>query len=121
MDIRPLKNESDYAAALARIDVLFDAKPDSAEGDELDVLTLLVERYEQIHWPVEAPDPVEFIQDAMEFKGLRQKDLAELLNSRSRASEILGRRRSLTLDQVRKISSAWNLPPELLIREYKVG
>mgnify|MGYP006350800939 CR=1 FL=1 len=121
MKIRPIRTKADYAAAMKRIDQVFDARPGTPQGDELEVLTLLVESYERQHHPVEAPDPVEFIKNVMEFMGLGQNELAVVLNSRSRASEILSRRRPLTLWQIRKISAAWGLPADSLISEYEVA
>lgn len=121
MEIRPIRTKADYAATMKRIDHLFDATPGTPQGDELEVLTLLVENYERQHYPVEAPDPVEFIKNVMEFRGLGQNELAVVLNSRSRASEVLSRRRPLTLCQIRKISAAWRLPADSLISEYEIA
>ena len=120
MEIKPIKTEADYDSTLERIYAIFEAKPDTDEGDELDILTLLVENYERIHYPMEKPDPIEFIKYLMELRGVGQNELASLLNSRSRASEILNRRRPLTLAQIRKISNAWNVPVESMISEYEL-
>jgi HTH-type transcriptional regulator/antitoxin HigA len=119
--IKPIKTDADYHSTMERIDTIFDAKPDTEEGDELDVLTLLVENYEKIHYPIERPDPIDFIKYLMDLRGVGQNDLALLLNSRSRASEILSRRRSLTLDQIRKISDAWDVPVDSLARVYELA
>ena len=121
MDIQPIKTEANYDSAMERIDALFDADFGTPEGDELDVLTTLVEAYEQAHFAIEAPDPVEFLKNTMEFIGLEQKGLAAVLNSRSRASEILNRQRPLTLENIRRITSAWEIPADPLIRKYKVA
>ena len=121
MDIRPLQNEADYEAMLSRVDGLMNAEPGTREGDELEVLTMLIERYEQKHHSIEAPDPVEFLKNTMEFRGIGQNGLALVLGSRSRASEILNRRRPLTLDQIRKITSAWQVPSDALIGQYEVA
>lgn len=121
MEIRPVRTEADHRAALARIGELMGAQANSTEGDELDVLATLVEAYEQKHFAIEAPDPVEFLKNVMEFLGLEQNELAAVLRSRSRASEILNRRRPLTLDQIRRISSAWRVPADSLINEYDVA
>ena len=121
MEIRPIRTEADHHAALARIGELMGAKVNSPEGDELDILATLVEAYEQKHFAIEAPDPVEFLKNVMEFLGLEQNELASVLRSRSRASEILNRRRPLTLDQIRRISSAWQVPTDPLINEYEVA
>jgi antitoxin component HigA of HigAB toxin-antitoxin module len=121
MDIAPIRNETDYRAALKRIDKLMDAGYGSREGDELDVLVTLVESYEQKRCAIEVPDPVEFIKNAMELKGMDQSALATLLGSRSRASEILNRKRPLTLAHIRKIATAWRVPSDPLVREYEVA
>ena len=121
MNIKPIHSEAAYVASLKRIDALMNAKPGTPEGDELDILVTLVEVYEQRHYPMEAPDPVEFIKNVMEFLGIDQAGLGKLLKSRPRASEILNRRRPLTLGQIRQISSAWNVPADPLIKEYDVA
>ena len=121
MEIKPIKTEADYDSTMERIDAIFDAEPGTDEGDELDILTLLVEDYEKIHYPIEKPDPSEFIKYLMELRGVGQNDLALLLKSRSRASEILNRRRPLTLDQIRKISDAWDVPVDSLARVYDLA
>ena len=118
MYIRPIRNEADYDAALSVIDRLMGVAPDTPEGDELDILVTLVEAYEATRWPIEAPDPVSAIDHVMEARGLRQKDLAAVLGSQPRASEVLNRRRPLTLPMIRALSAKWNLPADLLVREY---
>jgi HTH-type transcriptional regulator/antitoxin HigA len=120
MNIKPIHSEADYLESLARIDVLMDAEPGTPEGDELDILATLVQAYEENHYPVEAPDPVEFIKNVMDFLGLDQAEFARLLQSRPRASEILNRRRQLTLNQIRQITRAWKVPADPLIREYEL-
>jgi HTH-type transcriptional regulator/antitoxin HigA len=118
MNIRLIHNEADYDIALSRAEGLMNAGLGTPEGDELDVLTLLIENYEQKHHAIEAPDPIEFLKNTMEFRGMGQNSLASILSSRSRASEILNRRRPLTLDQIRKISDAWQVPADPLIQKY---
>ena len=98
-----------------------DAKPGAPEGDELDILSTLVEAYEEKHYPIESPDPIEFIKNVMEFQGVDQSGFARILNSRPRASEILNRRRQLTLNQIRQITVAWKVPADPLIKEYKLA
>jgi HTH-type transcriptional regulator/antitoxin HigA len=120
MDISPIRTNADYRAAMARIDDLMDAEHGSREGDELDVLATLVEVYEQKYFPIESPDPIEFIKNAMELKGLDQTGLAKILDSRSHASEILNKKRALTLSQIRKIAMEWHVPADPLIREYEL-
>jgi HTH-type transcriptional regulator/antitoxin HigA len=121
MKIRPIANRLDHEAALARIETIMDAKRGTPEGDELEVLTLLVEAYEEDQYPIDGPDPISFLKDVMEFRGLAQKDLARLLNSRPRASEVLNRQRPLTLSMIRLISQAWQVPVKPLIREYDLA
>ena len=120
MDIKPIRTEADYEVALGRVEALMDAEHGSPEGDELDVLVTLIEAYEQERHAIGAPDPVEFIKNAMEFMGVGQAGLAEVLNSRSRASEILNRRRPLTLEHIRKIAFRLHLPADPLIGKYDV-
>lgn len=121
MNIKPIHSEADYVESFTRIDALMDAKPGTPEGDELDILATLVEAYEEKHFPIEAPDPVEFIKNVMEFLGIDQAGFGRLLQSRSRASEILNRRRQLTLNQIRKITIAWKVPADPLIKEYELA
>jgi len=121
MNILPIKNVADYEATLERIDKLMEAERDSPEGDELEVLVLMVDAYENTHFPIADPDPIEFLKYVMECRGYGQKDLARLLNSRPRASEILNRQRPLNLSMIRLISKAWQVPAEPLLREYSLS
>ncbi len=121
MEIKPIRTELDYDAALARIDQLMGAMPNTPESDELDVLVTLVEAYEAKRWPMEAPDPISVVEHVMEARGLRQKDLAALIGSQPRASEVLSRRRALTLPIIRALSSEWQVPADLLVREYDLA
>lgn len=118
MDVRPIRTDADHALALKEISRLWGAKSGSRDGDKLDVLVTLVEAYENARWPIEAPDPIEAIKAHMEMTGRSQTDLADLLGSRSRASEVLARRRALTLPMIAKISAAWHLPADLLVAVY---
>ena len=118
MNIRPIKNESDYDAALRMIDHLMGAEPSSPEADKLEILITLVEAYEGRRWKVDAPDPVAMIEHLMEAQGFRQRDLADLLGSQPRASEVLNRRRALTLPMIRALSNHWHIPAEALVAEY---
>lgn len=115
--IRPIRNEEDYEAALAEIDGLMDAHPGTPEGDRLDVLVTLVEAYEARYWTIDAPDPIEAIQVRMEQKNLRQRDLVPMIGSRGRVSEILSRKRALTLPMIRRLAESLDLPADVLIRE----
>jgi len=117
-DIRPLRTEADYDWALSQIERYFTHQPPlgTPEAERFDVLAALIENYEAKHWPIEAPDAVEAIRARMEQSGYTQADLAALLGSRSRASEILGRRRSLTMEQAYRLHREWHIPAESLIR-----
>jgi HTH-type transcriptional regulator/antitoxin HigA len=118
MDIQPIRNEADYDAALKDIEQYFDHEPlpGTPEADRFDVLATLIGAYEQEHWRIDPPDDaVDAITAVMEFKRLSQSDLAALLGSRSRASEILNRRRSLTMEQARLLHQEWGVPAESLI------
>ena len=122
MDIRPIKTEADYDWALAEIERYFDAEPEpgTPESQRFDVLASLIEHYEGRAWPIGLPDPVEAIRYRMEQDGLTQADLARLLGSRPRASEVLGRRRALTKEQAFKLHRAWRIPAEVLIQPYHI-
>lgn len=121
MTIRPIRNEADYDAALAEIDRLMGAAPGTPEGDALEVLVTLVERYEAEHWVIDAPDPLALIEHVMEACGLRQKDLATVIGSQPHASEVLSRRRPLSLVMIRALSAEWSLPADVLVREYELA
>jgi HTH-type transcriptional regulator/antitoxin HigA len=122
-DIRLLRSEEDYEAALAEIEIYFDKEPlpGSADGDRFDLLAMVITRYEEEHYPIEAPSPIEMIKFVMESRGLGQEDLAEVLGSRSRASEILSGKRSLSLDHIRRLHQAWGIPAEGLIGSAKAA
>jgi HTH-type transcriptional regulator / antitoxin HigA len=123
MDIRPIRTDEDHRAALAEIEACWGAPEGTEEGDRLDVLLALVELYEAKRWPIEIEarfDPIDVLHYAMEELGHTQSDLAELLGSRSRASELLSRRRALTVDMIHRIGEAWKIPADLLVRPYKV-
>ena len=119
MDIRPIKTEADYQAALEEIERLFEARPDTPEGDRLDVLTTLVEAYEEKHYPVPLPDPIEAIKYYMESRGLSRGDLEPYIGSRGRVSEILNRKRPLTIGMIRRLHSGLGIPAEVLIQPYQ--
>jgi len=115
MNIQPVKTEKDYNKALHRIDELMDAMPGTKAGDELDVLATLVEAYEREHFTISSPDPVEAILFRMEQMGLDRKSLEPFLGGRSRVSEVLNRKRSLSMSQIRKLHDGLNIPLENLI------
>jgi HTH-type transcriptional regulator/antitoxin HigA len=123
MDIRPIRTEEDHQAAVKEIEACWGAGEGTEEGDRLDVLLALVDAYEEKHWPIDIDvrfDPIDVLNHAIEEMGHSQADLAELLGSRSRASEILSRRRALTVDMIHKISKAWKISADLLVRPYRI-
>lgn len=118
MEIRPIKTEKDYDLALERVNTLFETKPNTDEADELDILVTLIEKYEQIHYPIPEPDPIEAIKFMMEQNGLTDADLGVILNSRSRVTELFKRKRSLTIKQIRLLTEHLHIPASTLIKEY---
>jgi len=120
MDIRPIRTESDYQKALQRVEEIIDAPFGSDEFDELEVLTTLIEKYEDTHYHIEAPDPIEALKFRMEQEGLRQKDLVKVFGNKSRVSEILNKKRTLTLDMIRNINKHLKIPFESLVKKYEL-
>jgi HTH-type transcriptional regulator/antitoxin HigA len=120
MDIKPIRTQRDYKAALAEIERLFDAKPGTDDGDRLDVLATLVEAYEQQHHPILPPDPVEAILYFMESRGLTRKDLEPYLGSRAKVSEVLNRKRQLSIEMIRRLHDGLGIPAEVLILPYEL-
>lgn len=118
MSITPIKTENDYRAALKRMELLFDAPVDTPKGDEADILGLLIDEYEKKHYPIEAPDPIEAIKIRMEEMHLKQKDLVYILGSNSRVSEVLNRKRKLTVEMIRNLHSQLKISPKILINDY---
>lgn len=118
MTLKLLKTKKDYQAALQRLEKIFDAKPGTAQGDELEVLGLLIDKYEASHYPIDFPDPIEAIKFRMEQLGYTQSDLAEVVGLKSRASEILNRKRKLTLEMIRSLHVKLNIPTNVLIQAY---
>jgi len=121
MDIRPIRNDDDHTAALQEIERLWGAAPGTPEGDRLDVLVTLVDAYENERWPIEAGDPVDALTYAIEEMGRSQVELAKVLGSRSRASEVLKRKRALTVEMIRAVNEAWGIPTEVLVRPYRTS
>lgn len=124
MEIRPIRTDKDHRAALAEIERLWGAAEGTPDGDKLDILAVLVETYEERRWPLKSRrrfDPVDVLRYAIEEMGYTQAELAEVLGSRSRASEVLARRRPLTLEMIQRISAAWRIPADLLVRPYRVA
>ena len=118
MKITPIKNEKDYQNALNRLEKIFDAKMGTQEGDELEILSILIDKYENEHFPIEMPDPIEAIKFRMEQMGMKQKDLADIFGFKSRVSEILNKKRKLTLEMVRNLNTKLHIPTEVLIQDY---
>ena len=118
MKLKPIKTEQDYFQTLERLEVIFDAKPGTKEGDELEILGILLEKYEDEHFPIELPDPIEAIKFRMEQLNYSQNDLAEVIGLKSRASEILNKKRKLSLDMIRKLTEKLHIPSEVLIQAY---
>ncbi len=120
MDIRPIRSDDDHREALAEIERLWDAPAGSAEADTLDILATLVEKFEEHRYPIGATDPVEAIQAHIDLTGRARSDLGELFGSRSRASEILNRRRPLTVAMIHKLATQWGMPADVLVQPYHV-
>lgn len=118
MKLKVIRTEEDYQEALARLEKIFDSKPGSINGDELEILSILIDQYEKEHFPIDLPDPIEAIKFRMDQMGLKQKDLAEIVGFKSRVSEILNKKRKLTLEMVRKLNTALRIPTEVLIQDY---
>jgi HTH-type transcriptional regulator/antitoxin HigA len=118
MNIQPIKTEKDYQKALKRLEQIFDAKIGTKEGDELEILSILIEKYEDIHFPIDLPDPIEAIKFRMEQMGLKQNDLVEAIGFKSRVSEVLNRKRKLSLEMIRKLSDFLSIPTNVLIQKY---
>jgi len=117
MEIKPIKTDSDYQQALHRLEELFTAKPNTQEGDELEILGIVIEHYEEEHFQIDMPEPIEAIKFRMEQMGLEQQDLTRIIGSKSRASEILNRKRSLSLRQIRLLHKELHIPAEVLLRK----
>jgi HTH-type transcriptional regulator/antitoxin HigA len=121
MNIQPIKTEIDYRLTLKRLEVLFDAPIGTIESDEADILGLMIDEYEKKHYPIEAPDPIEAIKIRMEEMHLKQIDLVNIIGGKSRVSEVLGRKRKLTVEMIRNLNQSLNLSPNLLIKEYHLA
>ncbi|MBS1750208.1 MAG: transcriptional regulator [Bacteroidetes bacterium] len=118
MNIKPIKTKKDYEQAMLRLENIFDAKKGTPKGDELEILSLLIEKYEDEKFPIDLPDPVEAIKFRMEQMGMTQTDLANIVGQKSRASEILNRKRKLSLDMIRQLHQQWRIPTEVLVQAY---
>jgi HTH-type transcriptional regulator/antitoxin HigA len=118
MNINLIKTENDYNRALERVELIFDAKRGTQEGDELELLGILIDQYENEKFPIDLPDPIEAIKFRMEQMGYTQNDLAKILGFKSRASEILNRKRKLSLEMIRQLHTTLNIPTDVLIQIY---
>jgi HTH-type transcriptional regulator/antitoxin HigA len=118
MNIRPIKKKKDYEQAMARLEDIFDARPNTPDGDELEILSILIEKYEDEHFPIGMPDPIEAIKFRMEQLAFSQSDLADVVGLKSRASEILNKRRKLTLEMIRRLHERLQIPTDVLIQAY---
>ncbi|MCK9641257.1 MAG: transcriptional regulator [Prolixibacteraceae bacterium] len=120
MNLKPIKTEDDYNMSLKRLEVIFDAPVGTVDSDEADILGLMIDEYEKKHYPIESPDPIEAIKIRMEEMQLKQIDLIEAIGGKSRVSEILNRKRKLTVAMIRKLTPRLNLSPGLLINDYQL-
>lgn len=120
MNIKPIKTKADYEKALLRLERIFDAKPNTPAGDEADILSLLIENYENTHYPIEAPDPIEAIKIRMEEMNMNQSDLVGVLGTKSRVSEVLNRKRKLTVEMIRNLTDTLKISANVLVQDYKL-
>lgn len=120
MDIRPIKTDSDYQHALSMIETIFDAQPNTPEGDQLDILVTLIEAYEAQQYPMVPPDPIEAILYTMESRGLTRRDVEPYLGGRGRVSEVLNRKRPLSLKMIRLLHQGLGIPADVLIQPYTI-
>ncbi|MDP2804994.1 MAG: transcriptional regulator [Gallionellaceae bacterium] len=118
MELKPIKTKAEYKAALSEVEALFDVPDKTPEADRLEVLVMLVEKYEAQHYPIAASDPIDFLHYAMETRGLTRKDLEAYIGSRGRVAEVLNRARPLTLAMIRRLSDGLKLPADVLIADY---
>ena len=121
MDIKPIKNEKDYEEAIQRLDLIFDSNPGTIEGDEAEILSLLIDNYENQHYPIEAPDPIEAIKIRMEEMNLKPKDLVGVIGGKSRVSEILNKKKKLTIEMIRKLEKSLNISASILVNTYELS
>ncbi len=121
MEIKPIRTEEDYENALDRLEIIFDAPINSIEGDEAEILSLLIENYENKVYPIEAPDPIEAIRIRMEEMNLKQKDLVGLIGGKSRVSEVLNRKKRLTVDMIRELEKKLSISATVLVSNYSLS
>ena len=118
MELKPIKTESDYRKSLHRLEIIFDAPANTKEGDEAEILSLLIENYENVHYPIEAPDPIEAIKIRMEELNMQQKDLVGVIGGKSRVSEILNKKKRLTVDMIRELENLLQISASVLVSNY---
>lgn len=121
MELKPIKSEQGYRKALKRLEIIFDAKTNTKEGDEAEILSLLIENYENEHYPIEAPDPIEAIKIRMEELNLRQKDLVGVIGGKSRVSEIMNRKKKLTVEMIRELERMLQISASVLVNNYQLN
>lgn len=121
MNIKPIKSELDYKKALERLEMIFDAKANTREGDEAEILSMLIDNYENKHYPIDAPDPIEAIKIRMEEMNLKQKDLVGIIGGKSRVSEILNKKKRLTVDMIRELEKILNISASVLVNNYQLS
>ncbi len=119
--LKPVRSEKDYKQALKLIDLLWESKPDTPDYDTLDILITLVDAYETKHYPIDLPDPIEAIKVKMEELGLKRIDLGKYLGGRSKVSEVLEKKRKLSLNMIRRLNQELNIPAEILVKDYKLN
>jgi len=120
MKIKPIKSDKDYEKALERLEVIFDAPINSKEGDEAEILSMMIDNYENEHYPIEAPDPIEAIKIRMEEMNLKQKDLVGVIGGKSRVSEILNKKKRLTVDMIRELERILHISASVLVTNYQL-
>ena len=120
MELKPIRTKTEYKAALREIEALFDVAEGTPDADRLEVLAMLVEKYESQHYPIAAPDPIDFLNYAIEARGLTRKDLEQYIGSRGRVAEVLNRARPLTLAMIRRLAEGLKLPADVLIADYEL-
>ncbi len=120
MNIKPIKTDKDYEKALERLEVIFDSSVNSKEGDEAEILSMLIDNYENEHFPIDAPDPIEAIKIRMEEMNLKQKDLIGIIGGKSRVSEILNKKKRLTVDMIRELERILHISASVLVSNYNI-
>lgn len=121
MQIKPIKTEKDYDKALERLELIFDASPNSKEGDEAEILSLLIENYENQYYPIDSPDPIEAIKIRMQEMNLKQKDLIGIIGGKSRVSEILNKKKRLTVEMIRELERMLHISASVLVNNYQLA